>query len=572
MTLPPAYEVLRRHGIRFVANAPDGNFTSNCPEPGCGGQNNFVHYDDDEVGWHCRDCGKGRIVHLKGASARGAGGEQVASPNLSEGSLASAQDAMQSAASMQDAAQSARKRGGIPAFLTNDMKAKLRARGYSEEFVRTVKPEEAWSIIYPDEPEEGQDHEFADEGKQAKRPSEASEGSTSNDKPDGAAQPSLRVVPMPPPQGEPLPYVDMSTWDDAPAPLRQWLVLDRIPQRQPSLISGEGAIGKSILLLQLLVSTALSKPWIGSRWPKPGATIYLGAEDEADEIRRRLEPILEHHGARFSDLIAAGFKLLAYAGEDAVLAELDRKGRIQPTELFKQLYAEAVALKPSAIVIDPVSDVFLGDEIKRDQVRQFGSLMRRLAIQSNSGVVISAHPSLTGISSGSGLSGSTQWHNTVRARAYFKKPKAGNEDDDDNTPDSGRRELHFFKNQYGPLAHHIELKWNNGLWLPPSATDDAANAEAQMDDLFLILLRRFTAQGRDVSAKQSPTYAPAKFAEQPEAKKLKASRHAMAAAMERLFAAGKIKIVTDGPPSKRRSKLVEVNESDQVELPDAIGG
>src|SRR5262249_22261244 len=40
--------------------------------------------------------------------------------------------------------------------------------------------------------------------------------------------------------------------------LGQWLVLDRIPMRQPTLISGEGAIGKSILLLQLQAAGVLS--------------------------------------------------------------------------------------------------------------------------------------------------------------------------------------------------------------------------------------------------------------------------------------------------------------------------
>src|SRR5262249_9784856 len=150
---------------------------------------------------------------------------------------------------------------------------------------------------------------------------------------------------------------------------------------------------------------------------------------------------------------------------------------------------------------------------------------------SNSAVIISAHPSLTGISSGSGLSGSTQWHNTVRARAYFRKPKAADEDDDE-TPDSGRRELHFHKNQYGPLAHHVELKWSNGLRLRRSVTAGSTNRDTQMEELFLILLRRFTAQGRDVSANKSPTYAPAKFADTPEAKKAKVSSRALATAME----------------------------------------
>lgn len=90
-----------------------------------------------------------------------------------------------------------------------------------------------------------------------------------------------------------------------------------------------------------------------------------------------------------------------------------------------------------------------------------------------------------------------------------------------------------------------------------------------MEELFLTLLRRFTAQRRDVSAKQSPTYAPAKFAETPDAKLLRASSRALAAAMERLFAAGRIELVPDGPPSKRRSKLVERRSADTYQPPPA---
>ena len=190
-----------------------------------------------------------------------------------------------------------------------------------------------------------------------------------------------------------------------------------------TLLSGTGGIGKSILVLQLLVAAALRQEWVGSLFPKPGPAIYLGAEDEQDEIHRRLAAILKHYDMAFSDLDAGGFRALAFAGKDAVLAEFDRNGRIKPTPLFKMLYAEAVALQPSVIDIDTAADTFLGDEIKRDQVRQFCALLRQLAIDSNSAVILNSHPSLSGMKSGSGLSGSTHWHNSVRARAYFRRPE-----------------------------------------------------------------------------------------------------------------------------------------------------
>ena len=64
----------------------------------------------------------------------------------------------------------------------------------------------------------------------------------------------------------PLPRVDIAA---DPIPPRDWAVRDRIPARNVSLLSGEGAIGKSILLLQLAASTVLSRDWLGTV-PEPG--------------------------------------------------------------------------------------------------------------------------------------------------------------------------------------------------------------------------------------------------------------------------------------------------------------
>ena len=58
-----------------------------------------------------------------------------------------------------------------------------------------------------------------------------------------------------------LPFVDISAWDGAPIPLRQWAVHDRIPLRQPTLLSGEGAAGKTLLLLQQAVAH-VGRDWL----------------------------------------------------------------------------------------------------------------------------------------------------------------------------------------------------------------------------------------------------------------------------------------------------------------------
>jgi RecA-family ATPase len=153
-----------------------------------------------------------------------------------------------------------------------------------------------------------------------------------------------------------LPFVNMSAWDSVAPPARQWLIVDYIPLRQVTLLSGTGGIGKSVLALQLLAASALRREWFGTLFPKPGAGIYLGAEDEQDEIHRRLAAILSHYHSSFADLTANGFRALAFAGKDAVLATFDRDGRLKVTNLFRALYAEAVKLQPSTIVIDTAAD------------------------------------------------------------------------------------------------------------------------------------------------------------------------------------------------------------------------
>jgi len=94
----------------------------------------------------------------------------------------------------------------------------------------------------------------------------------------------------------------MSSWDANPAPEREWAVENRIPMYQPHLTTGHGAIGKSLLELTRAVAHVLGKPWLGMA-VRQGPVIYLGAEDEADELHRRLEAIVRHYGATFGDIV-----------------------------------------------------------------------------------------------------------------------------------------------------------------------------------------------------------------------------------------------------------------------------
>src|SRR5262249_13469293 len=160
-----------------------------------------------------------------------------------------------------------------------------------------------------------------------------------------------------------------------------------------------------------------------------------------------------------------------------------RSGKIEPTTLYEQLLEAAGDIKPKMIGIASSANVFLGNEINRTDVQQFISLLTRIAMRADGSVVLISHPSLAGISTDTGLSGPTAWHNSVRARFYIKsiKPEAGEQ------PDNDLREIIFKKNQYGPTAETIVLRYQNGLFLPvPGVTSlDKLAREAKADDAFI---------------------------------------------------------------------------------------
>jgi RecA-family ATPase len=329
----------------------------------------------------------------------------------------------------------------------------------------------------------------------------------------------------------------MSNWDNEPVPQQEWSVLNRIPRYQTTLFSGEGAIGKSTIELHRVAAHVLGRDWLGTM-PEPGPAIFIDAEDHRDVLHRRLAAITRHYKVSFADLVRGGLHLISLVGEDAVLATASRSGKVEPTRLYKQIIEAAGDIKPVAIGIASSANVFAGNENDRNQVQQFIGLQTRLAILSRGSVNLISHPSLTGITTETGMSGSTQWHNAVRARMFLRGMKPA----PDEQPQGDLREIIFKKNQYGPISENIVLQYRDGMFLPaPGITSlDRAAYEAEAESVFLDLLARFTRDNRSVVASPCATYAPTVFAKETEAQQARVSSKALADAMGRLFKSEKI--------------------------------
>lgn len=338
--------------------------------------------------------------------------------------------------------------------------------------------------------------------------------------------------------------VTASTLAGKPVPERDFLVPELIVGGTVNHLSADGGTGKSLLALQLGVAMVTGGLWL-NLLPKQGPVVYLSAEDELDELHRRLDDIARHEGVSLADL--QDLHLLPMAGEDAVLAAPEAKTkRMTPTAVLRELELLTGHYKARLVVLDTLADVFGGNEIDRYEVRQFVGMLRGIAQRHRAAIVIIAHPSLTGIASGTGLSGSTAWNNSVRSRLYLERDEVDND----------VRILTTKKANYSHIGTEIRMRWQRGVFVREGTggSAGASEGEGKVDALFLDLLRKAVSQGQDLNTSSGRGYAPSVLASMPGAKGVKS--RAFVASMQRLLDSGAISIVTVGPPSKLRKRLV----------------
>jgi RecA-family ATPase len=304
------------------------------------------------------------------------------------------------------------------------------------------------------------------------------------------------------------------TWHGRQTPRRRWCVEGFIPLGNVTMLNGDGGLGKTLLAMQLQAAGALSLPWLGLPL-EPIKSLGVYCEDDADELHRRMADIAAHYRR---DLDALNdVHPASRVGEENLLVHFDKNDVAHPTALYQELAIQAADLDVRLIVLDSLHDLFGGNEIIRTHARQFIGLLRKLALGINGAVLLCAHPSVAGMNSGTGTSGSTGWNNAVRSRLYLTRPK----DDDDN--DDNGRVLKTVKSNYGPLGNDLEVTWRDGVFVRNIV--DTSDPYGQAELMFLECLDKSAREGRHVSASpNSPSFAPKSFVRMPQAKALTKAR------------------------------------------------
>jgi RecA-family ATPase len=335
-------------------------------------------------------------------------------------------------------------------------------------------------------------------------------------------------------------------------PTREWVVDEIISADNLTLLTGEGGGGKTTAMLQLAAAMQTDGYWLNLR-VKQGAALFVSSEDELKDLSMSLRAILKIEGKSLAH--CPNLHILSLADRDACMASAPSKlASLTATPLWRALEATVERLKPRALFLDALADMFGGEENFRRHARSFIVILKRLAFRHRMAVILIAHPSLAGINSGSGLSGSTDWHNGPRGRLFLATP-----DSDEALADKSRRDLIVKKVQHsGAEGTVFHLRRKDGAFICEgreggSTPYDRAATASKAEAVFLALLNSFEGQRRTVSPKPGANYAPAVFAKEPDVQGVK--KEALARAMSNLLKENRIHIDDLGPPSRKVQKL-----------------
>jgi RecA-family ATPase len=278
------------------------------------------------------------------------------------------------------------------------------------------------------------------------------------------------------------PIIDPRSWSGKPLPAREWLVKNWIPMNHVTALYGDGGMGKTLLAQQLLTSVATGREWLGLGVRRL-RSFGLLCEDHEDDLHFNQERINGAYWIDYSEL--SDLRLWPSVGFDNLLMTFDGKesGHGQLTTFFGRLLDEVKSFGARFVVLDTAADLFGGNENIRTQVRQFiANACGRIARETNGAVLLCAHPSVSGMATGFGSSGSTAWNNTVRSRLYLTQAKA----EDGEQPDPDLRTLARKKSNYARAGESLTLRWSDGVMMPiaaPAQDDESDIRRRVLDEI-----------------------------------------------------------------------------------------
>jgi hypothetical protein len=201
--------------------------------------------------------------------------------------------------------------------------------------------------------------------------------------------PQIEVERIAPSPGKSPLWVDGELFNAAAIPRRPWAVPGYLMRGSVTVLSGQGAGGKSSLVVRWTINAATGQA-IGQFVPSaPLKVVNYNTEDDRDEQQRRYSAALtaSSHGPEVLQ------RIIRCGPEDVgTLFERDPvTGRITPTAAMAQLEELCVTTEADVLFCDPLAELHNAEENDNTAMRAVVAAFRSLAKRLNIAVVILHH-------------------------------------------------------------------------------------------------------------------------------------------------------------------------------------
>lgn len=288
-------------------------------------------------------------------------------------------------------------------------------------------------------------------------------------------------------------------WFTQAPPPRLWLVRDLLPLGVIGVLAGQGGTFKSTAAQTLALSVASGVPFLGHEIDSPGAVVYLSAEDDRQELQRRLYAIGRHVSASdqldtdavarnlyMFDLVAFGFKLTQPTATGGRQITINSLGVEQLRQTIQAIGGVRL------VVVDTYSRFNGGEENDNGHSATFVTACEQMRQGTGCNVLVTAHTTKAGSGNGAGVratdvAGGARLVDAARWMAGLDRylAQANQEIDDDKMR---HVRLTVGKSNYGRVGAAYWLEYQEGALVqhaerikPPQKEEAAQEKEKSAD-------------------------------------------------------------------------------------------
>ncbi len=258
-------------------------------------------------------------------------------------------------------------------------------------------------------------------------------------------------------------------WDGLEAAPPEFVIDDLAPRRRLVNVAGVGGSGKGILMQTAATCIAAGMPFL-NKGTLQGPVAYYSCEDE--------DAVLHHRQARINALLGlettpAGLFIKSYLGHNLTMFNGTKW-----TPLFEWLWNDIDKIEGRiAAVVDPASEVFLGDFLNPVTVKTFCRRFDIEAVKRNMTVFMLMHTAKGGDTAKTPF-GSVQWLNAARATLMLEPAIV-----EVGQPNTDEATLRVAKGNFVKPGEEIPLLWTDDGLLVRKDEPDAYERLSQLKEL-----------------------------------------------------------------------------------------